>query len=138
MISPQALYAAKTHLQGVPDDQMLPAIGTVLGKYPNMSLVQLIAAHKALTAQNEQEQAQRVTGLANQGGGMQPQAPAPTTVAQDTIGQLSQVDPRLEQQIMSRAAQPAREGGIAGHGDAIVRTAGGVGQGGAQGRRGAC
>ena len=114
MISQEAYQAAQKHLQGVPENGMLPAISAALSSNPNLSLTQLITAHKLLTQQQQQQQQQQAVQQAQQGGGQPGQPPQPTTVAQDVQQQLSQINPQLEEQVMSSAAQPARQGGIAG------------------------
>ena len=94
MISPQALMAAK-QLQGVSQDQLLPAIGGILEKNPQVPLMQLVAAHKMLTQQQQQQQAMQAMQMAQQGGGVTPQQP--TTVAQDTQQGLAQLATQRQQ-----------------------------------------
>lgn len=114
MISQEAYQAAHKYLQGVPEGGMLPAINMALSSNPNLSLTQLITAHRLLTQQQQQQQAMQAVQQAQQGGGLPGQAPQPTTVAQDIQQQLAQVNPQLEQQVIGSAAQPDRESGIAG------------------------
>ena len=94
MISPQALMAAK-QLQGISQDQLLPAIGGILEKNPQVPLMQLVAAHKMLTQQQQQQQAMQAMQMAQQGGGVAPQQP--TTVAQDTQQGLAQLAMQRQQ-----------------------------------------
>jgi len=104
MISPQALMAAR-QLQGVSQEELLPAIGGILEQNPKMPLMQLIAAHKMLTQQQQQQQAMQAMQMAQQGGGVAPQQP--TTVAQDTKQGLAQLAAQDQQPMMQQQQQAA-------------------------------
>jgi hypothetical protein len=113
MISPQAYTLAKQHLQGVPPDQMMGALGTALNADPNVSLMQLITAHKLLTQEQQKQQAMQAMQMAQQGAGLPGALQSDKTVAQQVTEALRNSNQNIEQQVMASAAQPAREGGIA-------------------------
>lgn len=98
MISPQAYALAKQHLQGVPESQLMGALGNALNADPTVPLVQLIAAHKILTQEQRKQQAMQAMQMAQQGAGTPGQPPQQETVAQ---------------QVANRLAALNREGGIA-------------------------
>ena len=125
MISNQALAVAQKYLAGVqPNDmlQKLPPALEAMGGVPN-SLGQLIAAHRMLTAQKENAERQRITAMAQQGGG-QPgqQNPAqPTTVADDL---KSQIQAALHPQSQGQPQEPPQQ--VAQMGSNINRGIGGL------------
>lgn len=110
MISPQATAVAQKYLQGVPDDQMLGALGNALGANPNVSLSELIAAHRILSAEQKKQQAQQAMQMAQRGSGMSGIPSAQTTVAQQVTQALQNANQNMEQQI----AQGSKGAGIAG------------------------
>lgn len=131
MISNQALAVAQKYLAGVqPNDmlQKLPPALEAMGGVPN-SLGQLIAAHRMLTAQKEDAERQRITAMAQQGGG-QPgqQNPAqPTTVADDLKNQIqaalhpqSQGQPQEPPQQMAQAGITSLNAGAIDDEDAFA------------------
>jgi hypothetical protein len=104
MISPEALSVAKQHLSGVPNNQLLAAMGNALQAAPNVPLVQLMAAHKMLAQEQQKQQAMQAMQMAQQGGGVAPQQP--TTVAQDTQQGLAQLAMQDQQPPMQDQQQP--------------------------------
>ena len=107
MISPEALSVAKQHLSGVPDNQLLAAMGNALQSAPNVPLMQLIAAHKMLTQEQQKQQAMQAMQMAQQGGGVAPQQP--TTVAQDTEQGLAQLATQNQQPMQDQQQPMAQE-----------------------------
>ena len=96
MISNQALAVAQKYLAGVqPNDmlQKLPSALEAMGAMGNkVSLVELMAAHKALQSQEEDAKRQQAIAMAQGGGGQpgQQNSAQPTTVADDLKNQLGQ------------------------------------------------
>jgi hypothetical protein len=113
MISPQATDLAQKYLRGVPDDQIMGAIGGVTQKYPNVQLMQLLMAHKILTDVQRKQEASQAEQLARNGAKMPADPNNPAPVSQQVAEALSNYNQTLEQQISSKAAQPFREDGIA-------------------------
>lgn len=113
MISPQATNLAQKYLRGVPDDQIMGAIGGVTQKYPNVQLMQLLMAHKILTDVQRKQEASQAEQLARNGAKMPADPNNPAPVSQQVAEALSNYNQTLEQQISSKAAQPFREDGIA-------------------------
>ncbi len=113
MISPQATSIAAKYLQ-VPGNEFMGALGAAVSANPTVSLVELITANKLLTRELQRKEAAEAMQMARQGAGLPGLLPQQTTIAQQVAEALAASNKDLELEVMGSAAQPDREGGIAG------------------------
>lgn len=128
--STQELMAAR-QLKGIPPAQMSGKVMDLLGKDPSMSLSRLLALKQESDRIDQQQQVQQAMLMAQQGGqqmpqmpqmppqgmpqqGMPPQGMPPQGMPQGAPQQTPTVAQELEQKVAASAAEPMRQGGIAG------------------------
>ena len=126
--STQELMAAR-QLKGIPPAQMSGKVMDLLGKDPSMSLSRLLALKQESDRIDQQQQVQQAMLMAQQGGQQIPQMPQmpqmppqgmpqqgmpPQGMPQGAPQQTPTVAQELEQKVAASAAEPMRQGGIAG------------------------
>jgi hypothetical protein len=123
--STQELMAAR-QLKGIPPAQMSGKVMDLLGKDPSMSLSRLLALKQESDRIDQQQQVQQAMLMAQQGGQQMPQMPQmppqgmpqqgmpPQGMPQGAPQQAPTVAQELEQKVAASAAEPMRQGGIAG------------------------